>query len=233
MSNLMQLYHLQQLDLELRQIKHRLEAIVQALKEPAELVDLGKESEAAEAEWKSWQKKQRDLDTTLQDVNRQIKAAEAQLYAGTLKNPKEMTDLQHKIEATKRQQTHLEDELLETMLMVEENTNHYQHLKQKFADMRQTWQNGLGDLTTEAALLTNKQKQLRQQLQELVAVLPPQWLSEYQFISKKQRNGVAMAALKGSVCQGCQVNVPAHTAKLAQTGQLSYCPSCGRILHTL
>ncbi|MEM7516590.1 MAG: C4-type zinc ribbon domain-containing protein, partial [Planctomycetota bacterium] len=46
------------------------------------------------------------------------------------------------------------------------------------------------------------------------------------------RDGDAMAALEGNVCQGCYMSVPANTyVRLMRGVEIMQCPSCDRILY--
>jgi predicted nucleic acid-binding Zn-ribbon protein len=49
---------------------------------------------------------------------------------------------------------------------------------------------------------------------------------------RKQRGGVAVAAVVNGTCKGCQMNIPPHMANLLRTGrEIQFCPSCYRFIY--
>ena len=97
MSEVQQLYQLQEIDTELQEKKRRLAEVLNAQKETDELLAARERVTATEGELHIWQTKQRDLNLQLESLNGKAKRSEDRLYSGTVSNPKELTDLQNEI----------------------------------------------------------------------------------------------------------------------------------------
>ncbi len=84
------------------------------------------------------------------------------------------------------------------------------------------------------ALLTAAQEQIKAlevQRAEAVAKCEHGLVAKYERI-RKQRGGVAVAAVVGGTCKGCQMNIPPHMANLLRTGaEIQTCPSCYRFIY--
>ena len=67
-------------------------------------------------------KDQRRLDGEIAGLTAKIEPEEKRLYDGSVKNPKELTAIQHELDLLKDHRSKLEDELLEVLATVEEAT---------------------------------------------------------------------------------------------------------------
>ena len=120
MSQIRLLYRLQELDNDIRAKKQRLGDVLRLQKENETLKMARDSAAAATVERDKWQKQRRKLETEIADLERKSKVASDRLYSGAVKNPKELSDLQHQIESMGRHRSTLEETLLETMLELEE-----------------------------------------------------------------------------------------------------------------
>ncbi len=229
MSQVQQLYQLQQVDTEIREKKQRLGEVLRAQKKTQELLAARKRLETAVADLQTWQSKRQDLDLELQSLKNKAKSAERRLYSGNVKNPKELTDLQHAIESMGRQRAALEDELLEAMIMIEDAETEQTAADESLQTITAAWEKEQTNLKQEQNQLALRLHTLTGQRGQIAARIPDRLLAEYDSLSKKMR-GVAVAKLQQGICQGCRLNVSEHTAKSVQEGRMTYCNSCGRIL---
>ena len=102
MSQIQQLYRLQQMDTEIRQKKQRLTEVLRAQKETEALLAAREREKTAVFALKKWQGSHSNLNLELGSLNSKAKSAENRLYSGNVKNPKELTDLQDQIAAMGR-----------------------------------------------------------------------------------------------------------------------------------
>lgn len=230
MSQVDLLYHLQQIDTEIRQKKQRLGEVLQAQKENTALLTALRQAAATAADLENWQSQQRKLNLELDDLNAKAKRSEDRLYSGNVKNPKELADLQKEIESLGRRRSDLEDEVLETMIMIEESQAAHDAGAAELAQIEAAWQQSLNDLQTEQMALATRLNELVTRRQAQVERVAPQSMVMYES-SAKRRAGLAVAELKNNICMGCQVSLPASVVRAAQEGQLIHCSNCGRILH--
>jgi predicted nucleic acid-binding Zn-ribbon protein len=159
-----------------------------------------------------------------------VAANEQRLYSGNVKNPKELSDLQLSLEALGRQRGGVEDELLEAMVMVDDLEGEATQAQNTLADLEAAWQQTEASLQSEKTSLESRLEELGTARQSAVSHIPGGLLQQYEHLVKRQRNGVAVAPLKGNACQSCGVTVPSHKARSAEQGELAECGSCGRIL---
>ncbi len=226
------LYHLQQIDTDILQAKRRLVEVIEGQKEPETVRTARATAQAAAAALEKWQKQQREHNRALQEIKNKQKQTEDQLYSGSVKNPKSLSDLQLSLESLGRQRANLEDELLEAMIMVDDNAAAHKTAAAAWQQIEAAWQRDQARLQQEQIELVAHLKKLQQNRQQQSAVIDADLLAEYERLLRKQRNGIAVVALKQNMCQGCRVVVSANTVREAAAGQLVYCGSCGRILHS-
>jgi len=232
MSQAKVLYDLQQIDTEIRARKQRLGEVLRLQKEPGALVAARESAAAAEAELQRWRARHRDLTLEISAVADKAKRSEDRLYSGVVKNPKELNDLQHEVEALGRRRVALEDEALQVMMGVDEHQTAGAAAAAEVARLA-------GDHNVAAATLKIEQQNLAVQLNRLLekrqrqlALAQPAMLKLYDQLIQEKR-GLAVAALKGNKCQGCLVTLSASTARAADQGNLVRCDSCGRILYPI
>lgn len=230
MSQIRLLYRLQELDNDIRTKKQRLGEVLRLQKEN-EVLKMARDSAAAAAtERDKWQKQRRKLETEIADLERKSKVASDRLYSGAVKNPKELSDLQHQIESMGRHRGALEETLLETMLELEEAEKGFAAASDHLLATETTWEKNNAGLRQEQEQLALALHDLMGRRQELSKVVKPDSLTLYEHVAKKQ-GGVAVAAVQYNMCGVCRVTVSAQKIKAAQEGDLVYCGSCGRVLY--
>lgn len=225
------LYQLQQIDTDILQAKRRLVEVIEGQKEPETVRTARAAAQAAATALEKWQKQQRERNLALQEIKNKQKQTEDQLYSGSIKNPKSLGDLQLSLDALGRQRANLEDELLEAMIMVDDNAAAHETAAAVWQQIEAAWQKDQTRLQQEQTELVARLKKLQQNRQQQSAIIDADLLAEYDHLMRKQRNGIAVAALKQNMCQGCRVVVSANKVREAAEGQLVYCGSCGRILY--
>lgn len=231
MTQIDQLYRLQQIDTELRQAKQRLNEVLAAQKETTALQTARGSAESSAADLELWQRQQRERDLALQEVKGKQKQTETQLYSGNVKNPKTLSDLQLNLAALGRHRAALEDELLEAMIMVDDCAVIHEAAAAEWQQIEEAWSRDQTRLQQEQLQLVHQIQRLQQTRQTRIAVIDGGLLAEYEQLRHKQRNGIAVAALQQNLCLGCRVTVSGNKVREAAEGQLVFCGSCGRILY--
>ncbi|MDX1688237.1 MAG: hypothetical protein R3248_09665 [Candidatus Promineifilaceae bacterium] len=230
MSQLQQLYRLQQIDNEIREKKQRLREVMRALKDDEEVVAARKHKERTEEALQKMQGRQKELELQLGSVNDEAQRSEDRLYSGEVTNPKELSDLQQKIASLGRRKESLEDQILETMLAVEEAQEVDEAAGERLREAEAEWEARRERLEQEQDALAEEAGRLLQQREAQADRISDEMLATYEETARR-RGGVAVAALVQQVCQACTVRVSATKARAAKTGELVYCSSCGRILY--
>jgi predicted nucleic acid-binding Zn-ribbon protein len=229
MSQVQQLYLLQQIDTEIREKKQRLGEVLRAQKETEDLLAAKKRVETAVTDLQTWQTQRQDLNLELQSLKNKAKSAEQRLYSGNVKNPKELSDLQSSIESLGRQRSALEDEVLEAMIMIEDIETEKSAATQALQTIQIDWEQSQASLKREQNELALRVHELMGQRKVRLSSISPDALTEYEAISR-QAKGVAVVKIKNSLCTGCRLNVSSQKEKQAREGQKVYCANCGRIL---
>lgn len=229
MSQAQVLYDLQQIDNEIRAEKQRLGEVLRLQKEPAALLAARERAAAARADLQQWQAQHKDLTLEIASVAEKARRSEERLYSGSVKNPKELADLQNELEALGRRRAALEDDALLMMMEIDERKGILAVADDEVASRA-------GEFTDASAALRQEQQTLALHLNSLlekrgrhVTLAEPALLKSYDAISR-QKNGLAVAGLQANKCLGCRLTLSSAVIRAADQGKLVYCENCGRIL---
>lgn len=232
MSQLQNLYRLQQYDTEILQKKRRLSEVVQLQRETEKLLSARQRQQETAAAVNKLTAQQTNLNLELGAVNDKAKRSENRLYSGQVSNPKELEDLQHEVEALGRRRAVLEDELLDAMIELEEAQANLDDAVETLAAIESDWQ-------SSQAALKAEQDQLALELHELLGVrssfekrVDPAALAEYEAI-RTRKHGLAVVGLANNSCMGCHVGVSSNVVLRVERGERVTCIGCGRILYPL
>lgn len=229
MSQIQLLYDLQQCDTEIREKKQRLGEVLRGQKETPEVLAARLEVANMEQELRTAQSRHLDLSLELGGVVDKARRSEQRLYSGDVKNPKELADLQHEIEALGRRRDTLETDVLEALMATEELQANLRAAETVLAQLVESWEQSVETLKKEQQTLAIRLLQVGQLRDQKAGLLTPAMLTTYDRLAK-QKGGVAVSRLKGGKCMSCQVTVPADRIRDAEQGRMVYCDSCGRIL---
>ena len=222
------LYQLQQIDDRLREDTKRLEIVVREQKESQELIDARLRLSAAENGLAEFTSKQRGLNLELESLNDKIKRSNDRLYSGLVKNPKELEDLQNEIESLERRKAILEDQLLETMISVEDAEIESFDASNAYETVENEWSAQQASLEIEQETLVTTIKETSVQRERHLEMIAPEFMNAYENTIRRVGD-TAVVALQNNRCRGCLVTVSANQVKAADEGQLITCDSCSRI----
>jgi uncharacterized protein len=229
MSQVRQLYRLQQIDSEISAKKLRLAEVVHLQRETKELLAARSRDQKATADLQTWQTRQRDLGLEQDSVANESKRTENRLYSGSVTNPKELADLQQKIEALGRRHAVLEDEILEAMIMIEDAQAEKEAAARQFAEILAAWEKGQSNLKAEQNELALRLHDLLEARQKQVALIDEKTLADYELL-KSRKGGVAVAGLVNNSCSKCHLTVSAIKIRRVEKDEIVICGGCGRIL---
>jgi predicted nucleic acid-binding Zn-ribbon protein len=224
------LYDLQQIDSEIDARSVRVNEIIAELGESQELIDARKRLQQIRETLAGLNKKTREQDLTLQNINQKKKVAEQRLYSGKIRNPKELEDKQEEVASLSRRKSAIEDKLLEIMLLVEECEEEESEAASMLQSIEENWQSRQGTLAGEKKTQEARLAELKTLRKEKSSTIPPSDLNNYEKI-RERRGGIAVSKLVGDECQGCMTSVAVAQVKQAQSGGLAFCDTCRRILY--
>lgn len=230
MSAALGLFRLQQIDSQMDQARARLEAIRQTLENDAELRAATERFASAEKTHQEAERAQRQAEAEVQSQRIKIEQAESSLYGGSVRNPKELQDLQHDVASLKKHLATLEDRLLESMMATETAAS---TLTEARAALNRT-ESSLGDqtrnLTTERASLSHNLERLDSERKAAASPVDAKLLEQYDSL-RRERRGIAVTTVSDGACAACGSTLtPAHQQTARSSAQIARCPTCGRIL---
>ena len=230
MSAALGLYRLQQVDGQIDQVQARQKWIRDTLQNDARLRAATQAGAAAEATFKEASQRLKQSEADVEKQRTKIEQTEASLYGGSIRNPKELQDLQKDIVSLKKYLEVLEERQLEAMLTAE---TAQQELDAAMSELEQTQikvnvQNH--DLTVENESLVKDLERLQNERKAVISDLASSAVEMYGQL-RKQRRGLAVTTITDSACAACGTTLtPAQQQSARSTSQLFNCPSCGRIL---
>jgi|FLYN01.1.fsa_nt_gi predicted nucleic acid-binding Zn-ribbon protein len=224
------LYQLQEIDLRLARAQKRLQEISALLGDNQAVMKAQAQVSQAQQRLAPLQTSVRNLELEIQSNKQKIQVTDEQLYSGRVKNPKELQDMQQEIQSLKKRNEELEDHLLETMIAVEEAEAALAGATSQLQQVREAWESEHGQMLDEGAQLESQIAALRQQREQALKSVEPEYQKLYQNLRAKKHNQ-PIAVLSGNSCGVCGVEQTLAIVKSVRQGQeLVYCMSCGRIL---
>ena len=229
MSATLHLYRLQQVDSQIDKVQNRLDEIQRIIEDSRELKLAKALVEKNETVQQRTAKVLKKAENDVQAQHIKIEQTEAMLYGGTVKNPKEVQDLQNKAESLKRHLSTLQDVQLEAMLVHEETNEALQHAEKALKELRAKLIQQNSELGGEQTVLNKDMDRL---LKERDAALPDISADALAIYAKlrKQKNGFAVASVMDNGCSACGGTLTSAQQQKARTS-LSYCPTCKRIVY--
>jgi len=231
MNRVSQLFDLQQIDTGLDRRAFRLRQIDEQMVDTPEIIAARQTQTEAQELLNRRQATLKQLTEETDDVSRRAKAQEKRLYDGSIKNPKELGQIQEEVGHLKARFKSLEDSSIDMMLLVEEAEAALAERTRDLELATTEWERFQTGLLEEKDKLAEQVKVLQVKRQKAITDILWADLQAYERLRRTKR-GVAVAAVQDGSCGGCRVGVPVHVLREARTSpDPTFCPSCGRILY--
>jgi len=228
MSIAKQLYQLQEVDLELESNEQALNQIASQLGESQAVVRAQTEFTLAQQRLEELRRQQHSAEWEIDDLMNKLTAVEDKLYSGRIRNPKELTNLQHEVDGLKARRDQLEDKALEIMSQVELTEASVASKSSQLRRLEADWHRQQQQLSTDMEHLKTILSDLKHKRQLLSARIDPGAVEFYHELKKQK--GAAVAKVEQGVCLGCRISLSTAKLQQARTGNRVQCSSCGRIL---
>jgi len=228
MSSVKQLYQLQEIDLEIESSEQALAQIASQLGESQAVVRTQTKLNSEQQHLEELEHQQHSAEWEIDDLVNKLTTVEEKLYSGRIKDPRELTDLQHEVDALRARRNNLEDKALEIMDQVELSTASVATLRNELKLLENEWQSQQQQLSTDMEQLKSTLSDLRHDRQLLSATIDSQTIELYQALKKQK--GQAIARVEQGICRGCRILLPTIELQRARNDSLVQCSSCGRIL---
>jgi predicted nucleic acid-binding Zn-ribbon protein len=225
------LYQLQVLDTDIEQKTRRLREVESLLKETDELRAARAAAEQAEKRLKEARSRLHRLDLENQSLQSEIAGEERRLYGGRITIPKELRSLEDKIKNLKARREKLEDDVLETMMAVEEGEALLTETQTVLAHVDAEWQTNQASLVTERDRLKSSLARQSADREAQRAAVAPKDLAVYDNLYRR-KGGQSVARVTSGACGACGVSVSArHFQAMSDGDELVSCSACERILY--
>ena len=225
-----ELFALQEIDLALDRARARLQEIDEGIQETEELAEARQLKIEMEEVLSGLRSKQRELEWEVDQVRSKASEMEAKLYGGTVRNPKELSDLDTDVRALKAQASKREDVLLALMEEAEAAEGEWRAAETEYSRIEADWSANRKVLLDEKAELEPEVQRLQLQRTEQLSEIDRASLRLYEIL-RERRAGHAVARVEQGMCQGCRITLPMSVLQKTRTGVgLVQCVSCERIL---
>lgn len=233
MSKVSELHVLQEIDLELDSDRAELAEAEAQFGETEELVNLRAEAEEWHEKLAEIRKRLKDAEWQVQEVAEKVEPLNKKLYGGTVRNPKELSDIQEDVNALMSRKRKLEDQELEVMAELEEAENHTRSARATFSAEESAWQAEQTRLQERKEALEKEIAAVEKRREEQVQRIDAGSLKLYEELRTKHQ-GRAVAKVERGTCQGCRISLPMGLLQKARSGggeTIVHCTSCERILY--
>jgi len=228
MSVAKQLYQLQEIDLELESHEQAVKQITSQLGESESVITAQNKVAMEQQGFEELVRQQHSIEWEIDDVITKLKTVEDELYSGRIRNPKELTNLQHETDGLKSKRNRLEDRALEIMDQVELTTKSIATMNDKLKALETEWQRQQEEMSASLKQHENMLVNLKQKRQSMSAEIDPQAITIYDLLRKQK--GTAVAKVEQGICRGCRISLPVNELQRTKSGGLVQCSSCGRIM---
>lgn len=225
------LYALQETDAALDQARASVEAAEERLADTSDIEQAREELTERETAWRTADVNQRSIELELESLREKIEPVEAKLYGGTVRNPKELADMQQDVEMLKRQRSGVEDRALEAMAVTEETAAALQEARASLQEIERTRAEENERLAGERERLLQEMAALEARREAQAGAVDRQTMRLYEAL-RATRQGRAVVRIERGLCQGCRISLPSNVLSRARSGSaLVQCTSCERILY--
>ena len=230
MSSVQMLYELQAVDRELDLRHERLSEISALLGDDTALVSLRERAAELQSRLDEVIARQQEIDAAVTSFTEKIDQAEAKLYGGTVKSPRELSDLQADVDYLKRRRSEQEEILLTVLDDVESLQSGLQTLNAELEELQRAWEADQSAMAQEQEKLNSEVEQFTATRSGMTPKVPPADLSLYEQV-RRIHGGRTVALVHQGRCEACHVTLATRQFQQVHTsGSPVRCSSCGLIL---
>lgn len=223
-----QLYQLQVIELDIESKEQTLAQCLGQLGESRVVGEARARLLSAKESLEKLEHEQHSTEWEIEDLETKLSVAKDSLYSGRIKNPKELTGLQHEVESLNTKRDQMEERTLEIMEQVELATVDLDSLSNKLKVLEEERYREQQRLSAEIEQLKNIISELKDKRQKALDTIDAETLDCYSRLRKQK--GLAVARVEQGTCCGCRISLSTAELQRARGGGLVRCNSCGRIL---
>jgi predicted nucleic acid-binding Zn-ribbon protein len=230
MNQAFHLYQLQKVDLQIINIQNRIDQIEAIIAKEDRIEKAEGMLRIAIQKLDKTKKELRGLEEIGKSIRTDIETNEASMYSGKVRNPKELADIQQKVNFDKKNRDKNDDAQLDLIMEIENR-------EPEIIELQKLLQQVQSEVATSHSLLLGEKSQLEKQKATLETErhakstsINEDSLSIYSRLLK-QKHGTAVALVEERSCASCgEPLTPAEWQLARSSAAMSFCSSCGRIL---
>ena len=231
MSQVLNIYRLQIIDSRHDQVNARLAEIEKIMSEDPALLAAQMQYKNAENAVKHARSVLKAAEDSVQAQQIKIEQNTSSLYGGRIHNPKELQDLQNDVATLKRYLSTLEDQQLEAMIALEKAEEECAQAEKIQQGEQARALNAHSTLAGEQFTLRKEFERLDTERMAVISSISPDVQKLYDRL-RQQKRGLAVTTVHDSSCDACgSTFTPAELQTARSPNQMSFCPTCGRILY--
>lgn len=230
-AELQKLIALQNLDTTIRKLEKDLEAIPQRRAEiEKEFDQRAFEIKALEGRRDEAKHTRARLENEVMEQKGKVERAERNLMSS--KKQDEYTAAIREADAARKQISTLETQILETMEGLDQAEAALSERAEEMACLNTDREARLNGFDDETRIQSEQLARARVEREQVAAELPKALSSQYNRISAKIRDGVAVAEARNRSCTACFISLrPQVMAEVRRGDDVITCDNCGRILY--
>jgi len=190
MQTVKQLYDLQELDSNIHAVQNSVEEARAKLADDSPLISARSRVASLEGRSTDLAAKRREAERTIAELQERLQRIESRLYGGAVTNPRELSAAQEEREFTMRQLREGEDELLETMVEMEDVQSEQREAQEALARLESERPVQEADLLKEEERLISELAMLTEERDRITPLVASEVLSLYNSL-RKLRDGRA------------------------------------------
>ena len=231
MSELRQLYELQELDLQIDELTETLAELESQLADDSVVVEAKRRLAVVESHAEQLASQRRSIDRAIEDLQTRLGRTQERMYSGAIKSVKEMEAAEEERANMERNIAENEDSLLEVMVKADE-------VDDTLAKGREVVKRLEDQRSVAVTTLTAKAEETRASLDDLTPRRDSTWdsisapvLHRYESL-RSSRGGAAIVKVERGMCSGCRMTLStSEQQRIRSATEPMLCSSCHRILY--
>jgi predicted nucleic acid-binding Zn-ribbon protein len=224
------LEELQQVDIELAEVRAEAEAVPRRRAEiEVGVGDVRNAWQAEQDRLAGVEREKRSQEQNILAERDKVKKWEGRL--SEIRTPREYAALSREIDIAKKTNETATEQVKLLAAQAEEVARSVEALQDKLDEKEAGAQEELEQLATREGEFVGRIAALDGRRSELATRVEPAILARYENI-RKRRGGIAVTQVVGNTCRGCNRHIPPQMAiVLARANSIEHCPNCNRIIY--
>lgn len=225
------LFRLQTLDIKIAQFNAKIYQLNATISDDSELQQSHQSLENVKNSLHLKEQNLKEASFQTSSLRVKVEQSESSLYSGTIKNPKELQDLQSEIKSLKKQIEVAEEKELGLMLEVDT-------LQTENSDQEKTYSGALAKRESQINSLKIELSSLKKEMDKILVErdaaeksLHKEDLDIYNRV-KQHKSGIAVVEVIDNTCSSCGAEISqAEWQRARISSELIYCQGCNRIIY--